>query len=256
MRTRWFWRLAGLLAVAAAGGCAQPVRSGLDIDPQADDALRRMGTTIGRAKAFSFTALATTDEPVDTGQLARFTRENHVVVRRPDRLRAEARQDEDALFFWYEGSRLTLLDRQSNTYAAFDVPGRIDAMLDEVAGRHGLTLPLADLLLTDPYHALTADAHMGRYIGLVEVDGSRCHHLLFTQELIDWQIWIDAGREAVPRRFVIDYKSLPGRPEFSAVFRDWNLSAPAPDDLFKAAVPKDARRVEIAQVAGAAAKGE
>jgi hypothetical protein len=253
-------RLKSALGAAALAiclsGCAEQARSRMDIDPRADDALRRMSAAIGGAKSFSFRAVATMDEPVDTGQLAEFTRENRIVVRRPDRIRAEAHQGDDALFLWYAGRTLTVHDKASNTYAALQVPGRIDAMLDDVAAKHGLTLPLADLLFSDPYKTLTADAHMGRYVGLAELGGVKCHHLLFTQELIDWQIWIDAGKESVPRKFVIDYKNLPGRPEFSAVLSDWNLTAPTGDEQFKSAVPKDARKVELAHLFEAAAKGE
>jgi hypothetical protein len=248
--------LAAVLVAGAVGGCAEQTRPRMAIDPRADDALHRMSAVLGRARSFSFRAVATMDEPVATGQMAQFTRENRIVVRRPDRIRAEAHQGDDALFVWYEGRTLTAHDKASNTYATLQVPGQIDAMLDDVALKHGLTLPLADLLFADPYKVLTADAHMGRYVGLDELGRVKCHHLLFTQETIDWQIWVDAGKEAVPRKLVIDYKSLPGRPEFSAVLSDWDLSASTRDEVFRSVVPKNAKKVELAKLFEAAAKGE
>ena len=248
--------IAVILAVGILSGCAEQARSRMDIEARADDALRKMSAAIGGARAFSFRTIVTMDEPVASGQMAQFTRENRIILRRPDKVFAEARQDEDALFLWYEGTNLTVLDKGSNTYAALRVPDRIDAMLDEVAEKYGLTVPLADLLFSDPYKTLTADAHMGRYVGTDDVDGVKCHHLLFTQEAIDWQIWIDAGKDPLPRKFVIDYKSLPGRPEFSAVLSDWVLSAPAGEESFKPAVPNEAKKVELAQLFEAAAKGE
>lgn len=250
------WMFTVFMAVGVLGGCARHTQSRVDIDPRADDTLRKMSATVGGAKAFSFRCVATMDEPVDTGQLAQFTRENRIVVRRPNRILAEARQDDDALFLWYEGKTLTLLDKVSNTYAALEVPGRIDAMLDDIAEKHGLTLPLADLLFSDPYRTLTADVHMGRYVGVADVEGIKCHHLLFTQEAIDWQIWIDAGKKSVPRKFVIDYKNLPSRPAFSAVLSDWNLSASAGEKLFRPAVPKDAMRLELPRLFAATVQGE
>ncbi len=245
-----------LMAVGILSGCSEQSRSRVDIDAQADDALRKMSAAIGGARALSFRCVATMEEPVATGQMAQFTRENRIVVRRPDRIFAEAREGDDALSLWYDGRSVTILDRQANTYALLQVPGQIDAMLDEMANKHGLTLSLADLLFSDPYRVLTAEAQMGRYVGLHEADGVMCHHLLFTQENIDWQIWIEAGMKPVPRRFAIDYKSLPGRPSFSALLSDWNLSPAAGDELFKPAVPNDARKVELAQLSEAATKGE
>jgi hypothetical protein len=244
-RIRFGSALAAILAAGVLSGCAEQTRSRMDIDPAADAALRKMSAAISGAKSFSFRSVATMDEPVATGQLAQFTRENRIVVRKPDRILAEAHQDDDVLFLWYEGKTLTAFDKATNTYATLPVPGRIDTMLDDVAGKHGLTLPLADLLFSNPYKTLTADVDRGRYVGLVELGGVKCHHLLFTQEFIDWQIWIDAGQEAVPRKFVIDYKSLPGRPEFSAVLSDWNLAAPADENRFKPVLPKDAKQVEL-----------
>jgi hypothetical protein len=245
-----------LVAAGVFGGCTKQARSGIDIDPRADETLRKMSATVGGAKSFSFRSVVTMDEPVDTGQLAQFTRENRIIVCRPDRLRAEARQGDDALFLWYEDETLTIFDKASNVYAVLEVPNRIDAMLDDIALKHGLTLPLADLLFSDPYRVLTADVLMGRYAGLDEVGGVKCHHLLFTQETIDWQIWIDAGEKPVPRRFVMDYKSLPGRPEFSAVLSDWNLAASGGEQLFRPAVTTDAEKVELRKPFAATAQGE
>lgn len=257
MRLRWMMRTVGMfMVVGIFGGCAEQARSRMDIDARADEALRKMSAAIGGAKAFSFRSVATMDEPAATGQLVQVTRENRMVVRRPDRLVVESQQGDDTMFLWYENKALTLLDKVANTYATIGVPGRIDEMLDDIANNYGLTLPLVDLLFSDPYRVLTAETQMGRYVGLHEVDGVKCHHLLLTQETIDWQIWIDAGKEPVPRRFVVDYKSYPGRPEFSAVLRDWNLSAPVGDELFKPTIAKDAKKVELAELFEATETGE
>jgi hypothetical protein len=247
---------AALVAAGVASGCAEQARSCLDIDPRADEALRKMSAALGGARSFSFRSVSTMDEPIATGQLAQFTRQIRVAVCRPNEIMAESHQGDDVFAVCYRDTNLTVLDKTANTYASVQVPGRIDEMLDDVARKYGLTLPLADLLFSDPYKVLTADAHTGRYVGLHEVGGVKCHHLLFTQEIIDWQIWIDAGKEAVPREFAIDYKTLPERPQFTAVLSDWNLSAKAGDGQFRPVLPAGAKQVELAQLFEAAAKGE
>ncbi len=234
--------------VAVFCGCSQQKGSRINADPRADEALRRMGEALGKAHSFAFRSAAVMDEPVARGQMVQVSRDSRIVVRRPDATFVESRRGDDVWHFWYQGTVLTLLDRQANAYASVKVPGRIEDMLEEVAQKHGLTLPLADLLLPDPYRAMTAHARSGRYVGLHDVGGIKCHHLLFVQEAIDWQIWVDAGREPVPRKVVIDYKHLPGRPKFSAVLSEWNLSAKPNDEQFKAALPKDAKSVEMAKL--------
>lgn len=247
----------GLLAMAALlGGCAEKARSCIDIDPRADEALHKMSAALSGARSFSFRSVTTMEQPIATGQLAQFTRQVQVAVRRPDEIIAESHQGEDVFTVCYRGTNLTVLDKTANTYACAQVPDRIDPMLDDVAQKYGLTLPLADLLFSDPYKVLTADARTGRYVGLHEVDGVKCHHLLFTQEVIDWQIWVDAAKEAVPRKFLIDYKTLPERPQFTAAFSDWDLSAKAGEEQFMPVLPAGAKKVEMTQLFEAAEKGE
>jgi hypothetical protein len=237
-------------------GCAEQNRSRIRIDPQADQALRKMSATLGKARSFSFRSLTTMDEPIATGQLAHFTRHVQVAVCRPNRILAECHEGDDVFTLCYLGTELTVMDKAAKAYASVQVPGRIDQMLDEVAQKYGLTMPLSDLVFSDPYKVLTADAWTGRYVGIHEVDGVKCHHLLFTQEGIDWQIWIDTAKESLPRKFVIDYKAMPLRPQFTAVLSDWNLSAKTGDEQFRPTLPAGAKKVELARLFEAAEKRE
>ena len=91
---------------------------------------------------------------------------------------------------------------------------------------------------------MTERVQQGHYVGLHQVNGRDCHHLAFRQKLVDWQIWIDAGEKAVPRKLLIIYKKLPDQPRFGATLDDWNLSPNIADDQFVFAPPPDARRVE------------
>ena len=72
-----------------------------------------------------------------------------------------------------------------------------------------------------------------------------CHHLSFEQATIDWQLWIDAGPEPLPRKLVIAYKTEDEVPQYSVTFRKWNLEASVPEELFRFEPPEGARRVEI-----------
>ncbi len=56
-------------------------------------------------------------------------------------------------------------------------------------------MPLAELLYSDVYEGLTKNVQAGFYFGMSEVDGVPCHHLVFVQESIDWQVWIEDRNE-------------------------------------------------------------
>ncbi len=237
-----------LQIVVVLSGCAAEATRPAHIDPRADQALRRMSAAIGGAQSFAVSATTTMDELLATGQLAEFSRQTRIVVRRPDRLFAEIHTTERAWLLWHAGSDLTILDKKAGTCASARVPEPIDDMLDELAAKYNLTMPLADLLFADPYKVLTADVLTGRFVGTHEVNGVECAQLLFTQENVDWQIWIEADKAPVPRKVVIDYKNLPGRPQFTAMLSDWSLSAAAGDEQFKPVLPKNVTTIEIARM--------
>jgi hypothetical protein len=233
-----------VLAAVGAGGCAAQPHSHATIDPQADRALRRMSDLLGHSRSFRFQSVATMDELTDTGEMVQMSRETSVVVLRPGSMFAESRGQE-VWTLWYHEKDLTLLNRTANTYGAARMPGRIDDMLDAASRQYGLTLPLADFLYSNPYEVLTARALAGKYVGQVELDGARCDQVLFTNDTIDWQMWIDLGPQPVPRKIVIDYKRLAGRPQFSAVLSNWSFAASADAAQFRAELPKGAKRLEI-----------
>ena len=62
----------------------------------------------------------------------------------------------------------------------------------------------------------------GYLVGARPVNGTACHHLAFSQEAIDWQIWIEDGPMPLPRRLVLTYKDEPGAPQYRAEFT-WEL---------------------------------
>lgn len=240
--------MSALGAAAMLSGCAEQAARTSRIAPSADESLRGMCTALSGAKTFSFRSTATMDELLSTGQLVEFSRETRIVVRRPDRLFAEIRQGQDIWLVWYADRNLTILDKRAGACASVQVPGRIDDMLDELAEKYDLAVPLADLLFAEPYKVLTAEVLTGQCVGVHEASGEECTHLLFTQDNVDWQIWITKGRPPLPRKVLIDYKNLAGRPQFAASLTDWDLSPAVGDDQFTPMLPKDVRTVDMARI--------
>jgi hypothetical protein len=77
-----------------------------------------------------------------------------------------------------------------------------------------------------------AEVTEGTYLGLADVDGVSCHHLVFRQSDVDWQIWIEDTAWHLPRKFLITYKNLQGWPQYTARFSEWNRRIPLPEAIF------------------------
>jgi hypothetical protein len=225
----------------AAGPPAPPSRS---VEPRAEQELKRMGEFLAKLPHFALEAEETFDEIPD-GQLRRqLTNVRRVAVERPNHVAADATGDTLNRASWYDGRTVTVLDKEHNVYATIEAPGTIDAIFDKLTDEYGVVLPLADLLYADPYAVLMAGVTYGRYLGIHQAAGVACHHLAFSQDTIEWQIWIDAGDKPLPRKLVISYVQEPGEPQYSAVIRRWNLESKVPEGLFTFEAPEGARRVD------------
>lgn len=244
-----FYRLIGCLITAAlAPGCAAPDVGPRDMDAQADSAFKRMCETLDAAKSFKFHIEATMERAVETGQMAQFSRISDVTVARPDRLFSKTESDDGSWSVWYRGRSLTLLDRDSNTYATETVPGRIGEMLDYLVDEYDLAIPMADLLIGKTYESMLADVNIGEYVGLHSVHDVPCHHLIFRQDNLDWQIWIDAGPQPLPRKLVITYTDEPDQPQYVATMDDWELSPVVSDETFSFTPPAGAKSVKLSEL--------
>jgi hypothetical protein len=224
----------------AAAAAAAPAPA---VDPKADEALKRMGALLSGAKSFTFKSHATLDQALDNGQAVQVARNQRVMVRRPDCLAAVVDADLEDMSYWYDGKRVTALNRRANAYAVTDAPSTIDATFDMLAEKYGMVIPLSDLLFDDPYKTLVSGARAGLYIGTGYVLETKCDHLAFRQAGVDWQVWIEQGERPVPRKVVITYKDLPARPQYTAYLSDWNLNADVKDEQFVAKVPDGAKKV-------------
>lgn len=245
---KFIWAIA-FIAVIAIAGCKtfqQPANPNLD--PAAEDALKKMSDTLGKSKTISFTESSMVPEVVETGQVANFLRETKMVMRRPNMLYCESKMGNDVWTIWYKGRTVTILDNTANAYATLEVPNNVEGMLDTLSDQYNIVLPGADFLLPNPYKALTADVNRGNFVGVNEACGMECEHLIFSQEDKDWQIWIHSGKEYLPRKILIDYKMEPGRPQFSATLSDIKLGAKVDDSIFTSKLPAGAKKVEMAEL--------
>jgi len=236
----------GAVAALVGYGFAQS-RPATDaaIDPQADVVLKQMGACLAAARQFSFAADDMMDQVLADGQRVQISINHRFTVRRPNGVAGDAQGDLENSRYVYDGKNLAIVDRAENIYALLDVPNTIDAMLDYVAEKYALTMPLSDLFYSDPYAVARPRMRCASYVGLHQVRGAKCHHLAIRQEGVDWQIWIQAADPPVPRKLVITYKELPGQPQYIAFLNDWNLAADVPEATFRFTPPPGARQTDL-----------
>lgn len=215
------------------------------IAPKADRILLEMSDYLGAAPEFTFHSEVSYDTMLSTGQMVQYGGTSEVFVRRPDRLRAEYHGDERRSKFVYDGKTITILDLNMNLYAITEVPPDIDGAVDHIFEVYGFSVPIADLVYADPYQTVIEFVETGTWVGVHSIDGTPCNHLAFTQESIDWQIWVEDGPRPVPRKLVITYKDEPGAPQYTARLSAWDMQPNVADSFFKFHPPHGATEIEF-----------
>jgi len=215
------------------------------IDPVADQILRQSCEFLAQTKAFSVHAEAWKDEVLPSGHKIQVTRSEDLEVRRPDRLHVEERAHHKGRSIWYDGKTVTLMDRERTTYGVADAPATVDQVLDVLAQDYGVTVPLEDLAVADPYAGAMRNVTAGGYFGDEPVLGVPCRHIGFSTDRIDWQLWIADGEQPLPQKLVITYKNEEQSPQYIAILSKWSLTGRASDLAFEFIPPRGSQRVAL-----------
>jgi hypothetical protein len=219
-----------------------------NIDPRADELLKRTSDYLSGAKFFSVNAEIWQDATLSSGQRVQAGRSVDLQLRRPNRLHTEVQSTRHSRAMWYDGKDLTLLNRAQNLYGTTSAPGSLDETLDFATEHLGMVMPLEDLLVSNPYKNAVEKITSGTLIGPVKVLGVPCQHLAFTQPDIDWQLWIEDGPMPVPRKVVITYKDEEGTPQYTAILSKWDFETKLPDFIFHFDPPVGASKIPVKDV--------
>jgi hypothetical protein len=243
---------AAVLAAAAAVGQAQAQsQEPAAVDPAAISALQSMGTYLRTLKAFRVEAVTTNEDVLDDGQKIQTAGVTTILVRMPDRLRAEVVDDRHERLYLYDGKSFTLHARRSSMYATVPAPPTIGKLADQLQETYGFGVPLEDLFLWGSPGSSTAAIKSALDVGPGVVLGTTCEHYAFRQDDLDWQIWIQSGDYPLPRKLVITTKTDEARPQHSAVY-SWNLAPSFNEAAFDFDAPAGASRVVLSKLPAAA----
>jgi len=248
--------IAGALVVGAAILTAwSPAWSEEFIDEYATDLIRKMSDQLKAASALSFHVDATVGVPLDSGSNYHSSERVEIALRRPDRFVGTVQTDDTHRKAFYDGKTFTLWHVDEGMFASTKAKSNFDDTLDYLANEYGVGFPLVDLISADPYSNLMDGVTFGTYVGLHTANGVKCHHLVFQQEDLDWEIWIEPGLQMIPRKFAITYKDEGGAPEYIAYLSDWDLGAHLSDASFSFVAPPEAREIELSAVEAVGARG-
>ncbi|MGZ5970278.1 MAG: DUF2092 domain-containing protein [Polyangiales bacterium] len=231
-------------AVTQKPSPAAKEKSKKKFDPEAERVLRAMDSYLGSLQTFRVESEATDEVVLENGTKLQSLTTSKLSLRRPNALRSEQIGPGARMTAWYDGKELTLYCRSSQTYGTVPAPPNLDAMLDMARKKYGIEAHAADLAYSHPYDVLTKHAKSGQYLGLESVDGLAAHHLAFQKDDVDWQLWVQDGKQPLPLRYVITTKTVPAQPQFTTRFKHWETEAQIAPSTFTPQPPAGSKHVD------------
>ena len=212
--------------------------------------VQQMSAKLAAATDVNATTTELRDVVSSSGAKTSVSLTGEYALRRPDRfyIKSTGRRGIEA---WYNGKTVTVASHQDKVFAQAPMPETTDRMLDALAERYNLPLPLGDLFYSSPEKALLSDKTTGGYAGTETVDGTSCHHLKFKDVGVSWELWLPVKGDALPKRFKVVQEKRKGAPATDVTFTAWNLAAATDLAKFTPNVPKDYEGIAILQRAAA-----
>jgi hypothetical protein len=215
------------------------------IDADALQILKDMSDALSSLKEFSFDAQISNDETLDNGQTVQLNGLLKVSVKRPGQVYGEFTGEGKTRKVWYNGKELTIFNPEKGFYGVIDTPGTIDETMDFLMENYRFSLPIADIIYSDPYSSFIGTTREGFVVGDDTVNGKSCVHLAMRGEFADWQVWVSEDDPALPCKLVINYTQIEGVPQYQAVFSNWNTDPKLSASVFKPELPEEAVKIDF-----------
>ena len=228
-------------ATAAQESESQP-EAAADRDPATMAALNRMGAALRKLENVSAHVDITAEDVLINDQKLQYGGTLEILAVRPTKLRMLLAMGRSTRQLYYDGQNVTLYSPQQNVYGVFPAPPTIHEMLKVAADQYGVEIPLADMFAWGVDPLLEARVVEAFPAGEENIGGYVCEHHAVRQELVDWQIWIRKGEEALPCKLVITNTADPAMPQYSGTYR-WVPMATVDPAAFAFKAPEGANKI-------------
>ena len=215
------------------------------VEKDADKILKAMSDHLTKMQTFSYKSKGTFEVVDKDNKKTQQTYNSEVYVKRPNKMRVNAKNENRDASVYYDGKQFTVLGKNANMYAQAAAPPTLDAALDSARERFLMDPPGSDLIYTYPYKGLMELVTEGKELDEERVNGKSCKHLAFKSKEVDWEIWVQKDGEPLPLKYKIISKNDPGKPEFTVEFSDWKQGSGAEfaDQQFAFTAPANAKKI-------------
>jgi hypothetical protein len=207
--------------------------------------LDHMSDVIGDLGSCSYHLSTATDVTEYGHGLEKKFAEHEVYMVGPDMMLVQSRGSGFHKGYWYDGEIVVYYSYTENNYAVMDAPSTIMETIDSIHQAYGLEFPAADFFYPTFTDDILENFDQVLFLGNKEIDGKDCFHILASNKAMTIQLWLTNDAMTLPEKFVINYKSKEGSPQYEATFSEWKLNPILPYSLFEFTPPPGSHEVGI-----------
>jgi len=240
-------------APASAANAAKPAKRAAPqaakfvIEQRAMDLLKATSARLAAAKSMSFTALVTEEYPSRYGPPVAYPVRYDVTMQRPDKLKVLQSGAGPTSEFYYDGKAMMAFAPAENLVAEAVAPPSVDAALKTAFDLAAIYYPFTDLLVADPFAALTDGTMLAFYVGPSgAVGGVNTEMVAWANRDVFLQIWIGAD-DKLPRRIRAIYSADPAQLRHDMELSNWQIDGAIPAQAFASEKAQAAKRMAFAK---------
>jgi hypothetical protein len=217
---------------AAKKAAAKPAPFKAVLEPRAVELLKGMSARLAAAKSLSFTAVASYEYPSRLGPPIVYTMRYDVALQRPNQLKIAVPGDGPATEFTWDGKEMVAFAPAENLVAVESAPPTLEGALKQAFDRAAIYFPFTDLLLSDPYAAISPGAVTAFVVGpSAIVGGVKTDMIVWANNDVFLQIWLGT-EDQLPRRIRAQFRADPQKLRHDLELSNWQLDGAIPADTF------------------------
>jgi hypothetical protein len=202
------------------------------LEPRAVDMLQAMSARLAAARSLSFTAVASYEYPSRLGPPIVYTMRYDVLLQRPNLLKVVVPGDGPASEFTWDGKEMVAFAPAENLVAVAAAPATLEGALKQAFDSAAIYFPFTDLLLPDPYAAISPGAILAYVIGPSGiVGGVKTEMLVWASNEVFLQIWLGT-EDKLPRRIRAQFRADPKGLRHDLELSQWQLDGNLAADTF------------------------
>jgi hypothetical protein len=217
---------------------AKPAPFKAVLELRAVELLKGMSARLAAARTLSFTAVASYEYPSRLGPPIVYTMRYDVALQRPNQLKVVVPGDGPATEFTWDGKEMVAFAPAENLVAVAAAPSTLEGALKQAFERAAIYFPFTDLLLPDPYAAISPDAVTAFVVGpSALVGGVRTDMIVWANNDVFLQLWIGTD-DKLPRRIRAQFRADPKGLRHEVELSNWQLDGPLATETFSTAKAK------------------